>query len=102
MDSPKDFSYHPTSSYIEKRDSKYCKVIEKAKKVTLKSFRVKLDEEDTYEEDKYDFCGFSQDQAKENNDMVMKNVYILKERKQLINQVFKSSFYDKSTPSTST
>ena len=100
VDSPKELNYDPTSSHLEKRDSSYCKVIEKAKKQcvpTLKSFRVKLDEED-----EFDFCGFSQDEVNEHNDTVRKNVFILKEKQEFIDQAFKSAFYDKSLPSTST
>ena len=50
-DSPKKLQYDPSSSHMEKRDSRYCKVVEKQPAPTLKSLRFSLDEED-----EEDFC----------------------------------------------
>ena len=47
LDSPKKLCYAPSSISLEKRDLRYCKVIEKQSVPTLKSLRVcSLDEDD--------------------------------------------------------
>ena len=80
-DSLKKLQYDPSSSHMEKRDSRYCKVVEKQPAPTLKSLRFSLDEED-----EEDFCGFIHDDVKDRSDWVKHQVTVLKETQELIDQ----------------
>ena len=115
-DSAKNLHYNPVSVHIKKRDSQYCKVVEKKQPVPiikhsshssslLKSLRISFDEED---EEK--FIGFRKDEVMENGDKVRRLLPLLNPnfQQELLDQYIEaepasvaagSSKLDTSTPS---
>ena len=79
LDSPKKLCYDPSSISLEKRDVRYCKVIEKQSVPTLKSLRI-----DSLDED--DFCGFIEKDVEDHGDWVKRVVAHLKVEQEVIDE----------------